>query len=131
MGENYAMEYRILVVDDNTDLTSIVSMILRAEGFSVKVCNDLSELDAFILDWHPQLLLMDVNVNGEDGRIFCKKIKDSGEYGVIKTILMSGDESTLDHTDLVGVDDYLAKPFDSTILLEKIKNCSHQPPENT
>ena len=45
-----------------------------------------------LYEWKPQVLLLDVNVNGEDSRIFCRKIKTEKNED-IKVILMSGDES--------------------------------------
>jgi two-component system, OmpR family, response regulator CpxR len=116
-----ASESRVLVVDDNTDLTSIISMVLTFEGFSVKVCNDLEEGLFCLHDWKPQLLLLDVNVNGTDAREFSKKIK-SDKRSEVKIILMSGDELTLEHLDEDGADDYIIKPFDSHLLVKKISN---------
>ena len=114
-----AAEARVLVIDDNTDLTKIISMVLSFEGFSVKVCNDLEEGLFCLYDWNPQLLLLDVNIDGVDAREFSKKIKLDKEQRV-KIILMSGDELTLEHADKSGADDYIIKPFDSSLLVQKI-----------
>ena len=112
-------EIRVLVIDDNIDLTSIVSIILAAEGFSVKACNTLEEGFFHLKDWKPQVLLLDVNIDGEDGRLLCQKIKADKKES-IHVILMSGDESTLEATSSLGADDFIAKPFESTELLKKI-----------
>jgi DNA-binding response OmpR family regulator len=96
-------------------------MVLTFEGFSVKVCNDLEEGLFCLHDWKPQLLLLDVNVNGTDAREFSKKIK-SDKRSEVKIILMSGDELTLEHLDEDGADDYIIKPFDSHLLVKKISN---------
>jgi two-component system, OmpR family, response regulator CpxR len=112
-------EGRVLVIDDNTDLTSIISMVLSFEGFSVKICNDLEEGSFCLHDWKPRLLLLDVNINGIDAREFSKKIKlDKGQD--VKIILMSGDELTLENPKEDGADDYIIKPFDSSLLVQKI-----------
>jgi DNA-binding response OmpR family regulator len=110
---------RVLVIDDNTDLTKIMYMILSAEGLSVKECGTLEEGIFYLKDWKPQLLLLDVNINGDDSRNFCHQIKlEMGEN--IKVILMSGDESTLDYTEWSGADDCISKPFDTNLLIQKI-----------
>ncbi len=114
-----APETKILVIDDNSDLTQIISFLLTAEGYEVKVCNDLEEGLYCLYDWKPQILLLDVNIDGEDSRSFCQKIK-AEKHEAIKVILMSGDESTLDHNDWNEADDCIAKPFDSNLLLQKI-----------
>ena len=117
-----ASRARVLVIDDNTDLTSIISMVLSFEGLSVKVCNDLEEGFFCLYDWKPQILLLDVNIDGTDARKFSKKIKSDKEQEV-KIILMSGDESTLEHIDEDGADDFIIKPFDSSLLIQKISKC--------
>ena len=112
---------RILVIDDNIDLTSIISMLLTAEGFTVDVCNDLEKGKERLDKWEPQLLLLDVNINGEDARAFCRKIKTE-KKDELTVILMSGDESTLEYIDGDGADDCIAKPFDSHFLIQKISS---------
>lgn len=116
-----ASEARILVIDDNTDLTQIVSMVLSMEGYSVKVCNDLEEGLFCLHDWKPGLLLLDVNIDGEDARSFSKKIKLEKKED-IKIILMSGDELVLEGAGKNGADDYIVKPFDSSLLVQKVSS---------
>ncbi|HZF64732.1 MAG TPA: response regulator [Chitinophagaceae bacterium] len=125
------MEQRILIVDDNTDLASIMSMILAAEGFSVKVCDNLTSSAICIEEWSPQLIVLDVNLNGEDGRELCNRLKSDKSSNNIKVILMSGDETTLEHTELFGADGAISKPFDSSDLLEKIQECLQPSLRNT
>jgi len=112
-------ETKILVIDDNIDLTQIIKLVLTVEGYEVRVCNDLEEGLYCLYDWKPQILLLDVNIDGEDSRSFCQKVKAEKHEG-IKVILMSGDESTLDYNEWTDADDCIAKPFDSDLLLQKI-----------
>lgn len=112
-------ETKILVIDDNIDLTQIISLLLMAEGYEVKGCNDLEEGLFCLYDWKPQILLLDVNIDGEDSRTFCQKIK-AEKHEAIKVILMSGDESTLDYNEWNEADDFIPKPFDTNLLLQKI-----------
>ena len=112
-------ETKILVIDDNIDLTQIIKLVLTVEGYEVRVCNDLEEGLYCLYDWKPQILLLDVNIDGEDSRSFCQKVK-AEKHEAIKVILMSGDESTLDYNEWTDADDCIAKPFDSDLLLQKI-----------
>ena len=112
-------ETKILVIDDNIDLTQIIRLVLTVEGYEVRVCNDLEEGLYCLYDWKPQMLLLDVNIDGEDSRSFCQKVK-AEKHEAIKVILMSGDESTLDYNEWTDADDCIAKPFDSDLLLQKI-----------
>ena len=118
-------ETKILVIDDNIDLTQIISLLLASEGYEVKVCNDLEEGLYCLYDWKPQILLLDVNIDGEDSRSFCQKVK-AEKHEAIKVILMSGDESTLDYNEWTEADDCIAKPFDTNLLLQKISFYSTQ-----
>jgi DNA-binding response OmpR family regulator len=112
-------ETRVLIIDDNADLTKIICMILSAEGLLVKECGNLEDGIFCLKDWNPQLMLLDVNINGDDSRNFCHQIKmEMGEN--IKVILMSGDESTLDYKEWSGADDFISKPFDTNLLIQKI-----------
>jgi len=112
-------ETKILVIDDNIDLTQIIRLVLTVEGYEVRVCNGLEEGLYCLYDWKPQILLLDVNIDGEDSRSFCQKVK-AEKHEAIKVILMSGDESTLDYNEWTDADDCIAKPFDSDLLLQKI-----------
>lgn len=118
-------ETRVLVIDDNIDLTRIIYLLLSGEGYTVKLCNDMEEGMFCLYDWKPTVLLLDVNINGQDTRTFCKKIKEDAKI-TTNVILMSGDESTLDSGDWFGADDCIAKPFDSSLLIQKISSCLAQ-----
>lgn len=111
-------ESRVLVVDDNEDLTRIISFILTAEGYTIYTCNTLSEAYTLVQSFAPHVILLDVNVGNEDGRELCFKIKHDGTLSS-KVILMSGDE-TLIHTFMA--DDHISKPFDTAQLLEKVNH---------
>src|SRR5687767_303293 len=100
MGKLKPMQGKILIIDDNTDLTNIISIILGAEGFDVATCDSIDLVQAELIRSNPDLLLLDVNVNGDDGRILCSQLKSSAND--VKIILMSGDETTLDHTHWFG-----------------------------
>ena len=116
---------RVLVIDDNTDLTTIISLVLTAEGFEVKICNDVEGAIFCLEDWQPQIILLDVNVNGQDGRELCQKIKtERGDE--VRIILMSGDETLLNITKAAGADHCIVKPFDTDQLVQQISLYSMQ-----
>ena len=115
-------ENKVLIIDDNIDLTSIISIILKAEGYAVQACNTLEEGFFYLKDWKPQVLLLDVNIDGEDGRMLCQKIK-SDHKETTRVILMSGDEATLENWASLGADAFISKPFESADLIQKIAFC--------
>lgn len=116
---------RVLVIDDNTDLTTIISLVLTTEGFEVKICNDVEQAIFCLEGWQPQIVLLDVNLNGQDGRKLCQKIKiERGDQ--VRVILMSGDETLLNITETAGADHCIAKPFDTDQLVQQISLYSMQ-----
>jgi DNA-binding response OmpR family regulator len=72
-------------------------------------------------------VLIDINVGGEDGRQLCWKIKHGDNADNVKVILMSALYYPTTRTLLFGADDFIAKPFASEFLMQKIT--SQQPDE--
>ena len=70
----------------------------------------------------PHLVILDINVAGDDGRQLCWKIKNTGDNRNAKVILMSGYNYTINRQLLFGADDYVAKPFQSEYLLQKVES---------
>jgi DNA-binding response OmpR family regulator len=124
--ENMPSANRVLVIDDNTDLIRIISIILSTEGFLVKVCYTIEDRLFYLQDWKPNVLLLDVNINGEDARDFFYKLATK-ERETIKIILMSGDETLLSQKEQWNTaDDFIVKPFDSDLLIKKVSKCLSQ-----
>ncbi len=111
---------RILVVDDNEDLTQIVSLVLKSNGYDVQTCHSISDAHSYVTDWQPEVLVLDINVSGEDGRYFCSNLKESNT-SPLKVILMSGYDNNLGAAIWHGADDFIAKPFGMEELVGKVK----------
>ena len=111
---------RILVVDDNQDLTQIVSMVLTGNGYEVKSCYSIPDAVNIVNEWHPEVLVLDINISGEDGRTFCSDLKEQSDQP-IKVILMSGYDNNLGAAIWHGADDFIAKPFGMDELVGKVK----------
>ena len=111
---------RILVVDDNEDLTQIVSLVLKSNGYEVQTCNTITDAHSYVTDWQPEVLVLDINVSGEDGRYFCSNLKESNT-SPLKVILMSGYDNNLGAAIWHGADDFIAKPFGMEELVGKVK----------
>ncbi|MGI8598875.1 MAG: response regulator transcription factor [Chitinophagaceae bacterium] len=110
---------KILIVDDNKDLTQIISIVLAGHGFEVLECAELEDGKHLVQNWQPDLLVLDINVNGHDGRSFCSELKQSNSCPV-KIIMMSGYDHNLGAAIWHGADDFIAKPFGMDDLLGKV-----------
>jgi two-component system alkaline phosphatase synthesis response regulator PhoP len=113
------MDTKILLVDDNEDLLKITQIILKAQGYDVFLATTIEEAACKIRIHQPALLLLDVSVcEKEDGRTYCQQLKEEAATKDIRIILMSGNE--YDGHEWNGADDFLLKPFDFNMLVEKV-----------
>ena len=107
-------EARILVVDDNQELCSLVENICRQEGFShVETAFSCREAESRIKSGDVDFLSLDVKLPFEDGFSFLQRIKTVLENQRIPVLFLSArdqDEDRLQGLDL-GADDYMTKPF--------------------
>lgn len=110
---------RILVVDDDQDLLDIISYFLTENGYDIATLATGEAVFGNITEYNPDLILMDVMLAGMDGREICKLIKT--KFVLMPVILMSGTHDlALSIKQTGGPNDYLAKPFDLNVLLNKI-----------
>jgi DNA-binding response OmpR family regulator len=114
------MNEKILLVDDNDDLLMITQIILKGQGYDTILARSLEEAEKKMKIHQPALVLLDVCLGEEDGRMFCFHIKSSRQSDPPRVILMSGDDC-IDYGDLEA-DDFLPKPFDFNELLAKVEN---------
>jgi DNA-binding response OmpR family regulator len=114
---NVPARCRILVIDDDIDLLMLLERKLEKEGYDVETAVSLHEAREIIPYFEPQLVLLDINVNGEDGRTFCWKLKKGPYSDEIKVILMSGYDPDKGRARLFGADDALCKPLVTDYLL--------------
>jgi len=113
----------ILVVEDNDDLRNFMQYPLQAD-FDVLLAKDGVEAWEIVQRQMPDLVISDVMMPKMDGFELCKLLKSTYETSHIPVILLtslSGDAEQL-HGLGLGADDYLTKPFDMTLLVQRIKS---------
>lgn len=117
---------RILVLDDDLAILSAVRDILEYSGYEVNTFARGDKIMENIQQYHPDLILLDVMLADLDGRELCKDIKEhEQETGSDKTpvILISATHNLADCMNQKnGPDDFLPKPFDINMLLNKIEH---------
>jgi len=113
---------RILAVDDNEDILEVMKLILEDFGYEVATLTDGNLLFEKMSESHPDLVLLDVMLGNADGRELCREMKARIETKDIPVILVSASHHVSDRISLsIGApDDFLAKPFNITDLLEKV-----------
>ena len=111
---------RILVVDDDTDILSVMEILLTMKGFEVEVTakgeNTIPKINSF----KPDLILLDVLISGYDGRTICKQLKANKDTQHIPVIMFSAHPGAAATITDYGANDFIAKPFDVPHLLRKV-----------
>ncbi len=113
---------RILVADDDPDILRLVSKILRHNGHEVITANDGLECIAKAEDELPDLILLDnamPNMDGQEALVRLKRLKKTEKIPVIM-VTAFGDEQNLADARKGGALQYIVKPFDYHVLVEKI-----------
>ena len=114
-----ATEQRILVVDDDQEILDVVREILTDEGYRVQTSLNSASLQRLESN-PPDLILLDVLLQGEDGRELCRQVKSREQSGQIPVILFSANIAANAATAECGADDFLAKPFRIRELLDLV-----------
>ncbi|HEY9533540.1 MAG TPA: response regulator [Mucilaginibacter sp.] len=112
---------KIMIADDDPGIVDAIEMLLEFEGYQVTSTGDGADvLD--LKDELPDLLLLDIWMSGEDGRDICKKLKQLEATKDIPVIMISASRDIKESAMAAGADDFLAKPFEMSELLDKIKS---------
>lgn len=112
---------RLLIIDDDIDLLMLLERRLIKEGYKVEAAASLPEAEEVFPSFKPHLVLLDINVNGEDGRQLCWKLKKEKGDNAVKVIIISGYDYSAGRAVLFGADDLLPKPFHLDYMLTCIK----------
>jgi CheY-like chemotaxis protein len=113
--------HRVLVVDDDIDWLMLLERRLLKEGFVVETAASLPEAEEVIAYFNPHIVLLDININGNDGRQLCWKLKHTPGTSAIKVVLMSGYDCSICRATLFGADGILAKPIPIEFLLYSLQ----------
>lgn len=113
---------RILVVDDDVDLLMLLERKLKQQGYEAETAISLAEAEELVVYFDPHLVLLDINIRGEDGRQLCWKLKHQPVYRVPKVLIISGYDFNASRAALFGADDILPKPFNTEFLLHRVND---------
>ncbi len=114
---------RILVVDDETDCQTVLSMYLESQGYRVECANSGVEALSIFEKAPPDLVISDVMMPEMDGFEFCRRLRTTRLGQLVPFIFLSGQGEIEAKVEghAIGADDYLVKPFQSEEILAKVK----------
>lgn len=111
---------RILVVDDEPQITRVLRTSLSSQGYDIRVANDGETALEIMKDWTPDLVITDLAMPNMDGLELCRKLRPSTPIPII-VLSVRGEERTKVQALDVGADDYVTKPFGIEELLARVR----------
>ncbi len=113
------MRREILIIDDDADLSMIISDMLSDQGYSVTCAGSSEEAFALLSDRTFHLILLDINLPDAEGFDVCRELRRVSEVPVIFASARTSETDRVTGLDLGG-DDYIPKPFSMKELLSRI-----------
>jgi two-component system KDP operon response regulator KdpE len=111
---------RILVVDDETQITRVLKTMLQSQGYEVKTAsNGESALDLSV-DWIPDLIISDLSMPGMNGIELCRAVRKRSQVPIILLSVRGEETAKIEALD-AGADDYVTKPFSVNELLARVR----------
>ncbi|MDX1386402.1 MAG: response regulator [bacterium] len=116
---------RILIVDDETELSDMVQLRLLADGYDVFIAKDGFEAMDKAEAYHPDLILLDLMMPDMNGHQVCQALRSNPETSDISIIMLTAKNQRYDKIKAKerGVRDYIVKPFEMDDLERRIENC--------
>jgi two-component system, OmpR family, KDP operon response regulator KdpE len=111
---------RILVVDDEAQITRVLRTTLAAQGYDIRVANDGEMALELMKSWTPHVVITDLAMPTLDGVGLCKRIRQTSQLPIIVLSVRGQDRAKVEALD-AGADDYVTKPFSMSELLARIR----------
>ncbi|MCF6271647.1 MAG: response regulator [Rhodobacteraceae bacterium] len=110
----------LLIVDDDQEIRVLLNRFLSKQGFRVSTAADNDEMLAILEKWKIDLVVLDRMLPGKDGLSICQDLRSISKVPVVMLTVL-GEENDRIEGFKVGVDDYIAKPFNPHELLARVK----------
>lgn len=118
----YRKIYKVVSVDDSPTILKEISRFLEDENFSVVTINDPLKAVMSIIRHKPDLILLDLNMEGIDGYELCRIVRNNSMFKKTPIIMVTGNKGLIDRVKakFVGASGYLTKPFTRADLLKMV-----------
>lgn len=111
---------RILVVDDETQITRVLKTTLQTQGYEVRTASDANSALDLAVDWIPDLIVTDLSMPRMTGIELCRHVRERSQVPIIVLSVREEEKSKIDALD-AGADDYVTKPFSVNELMARIR----------
>ncbi len=113
---------KILLCDDDEGVIEVIKIILEENGYEVKPLLNGKGIEKKVLEYKPDLIFLDIWMPGIDGKEVTKLLKSDSVTKQIPIIIVSALNEVDKIQNMIGADDFLAKPFEMQDLLAKVKH---------
>ena len=118
---------RILVVDDEAQLTRVLRTGLKSRGYDVRTAPDgMTALETFN-EWQPDLVITDLAMPRMDGLELCRQLREVSQVPIIVLSAKGEEKTKIDALDL-GADDFITKPFGIDELFARVRAALRRAP---
>jgi len=123
---------RILIVDDESDVTDLVSYHLKAKGFLVEALNDPNSSIGMARSFLPDLVILDVMMPDLNGIQICRMLRADPQLKKVPVIFLTAKAEENDRVQglEIGADDYISKPFSVKELVLRVQSILRRLGEN-
>jgi two-component system phosphate regulon response regulator OmpR len=111
----------VLLVDDDVRLSVLLSRFLGEQGFAVHLAANGKEMHRRLESNTYDLLILDINLPGDDGLVLCRQLRHRGNRIPIIMLTARGEDADRINGLELGADDYLTKPFNPMELLARMR----------
>ena len=111
---------KIAIVEDDMKIREELSKLLKNNGYEIIAFNNFENIPLLIKNSEVNLVLLDINLPFENGYEICRKIKENNNIPIIFVTSRDSTEDEIMSIKVGGID-FITKPYDTIILLEKIK----------
>ena len=120
---------KILLVDDDADMITILGTILRTEGFEVEEAENGMEAVEKMKTMIPDMIVTDVMMPKMNGWELCHKVRETADVKHVPILALTAKSTQIDEMMAYecGASEYLPKPFENSVFLEKVRRLSAKP----
>lgn len=113
-------KYKILIVEDDTNISNFVKTILETSGYQVIRANNGKEGQMMFLSHSPDIVILDLGLPDMDGIDFIRSANNKSDISIIVLSARADEKDKVEALDL-GASDYITKPFGTEELLARVR----------
>lgn len=114
---------KVLLVDDDPELVAVMNSALQEDGrFEVRIASNGFDAGMMVKEYRPDLIILDVMLPDINGKEVCHRVRADPAMEDVRIVCISGmiEDDKIQELKLAGADDFLGKPFDVDVLIEKM-----------